>query len=81
MRSLDANGLGPFDSDGVCVARLSRKGNADWGEKVGSIHEIRVLAMVARTSAQDEDQSRREHYLVAEWEVPLIEIVRQANPN
>jgi hypothetical protein len=80
VRSLDANGLGLFDSDGVCVSRLSRKGNADWGEKIGSIREIRVLAMVARTAAQDEDQSRREQYLVAEWEVPLVEVVRQVSP-
>lgn len=37
MRALEGNGIGIFDKAGVCVARLSRKGDSDWGERVGTV--------------------------------------------
>jgi ATP-dependent DNA helicase RecQ len=80
MRALERNGIGLFDKAGVCVARLSRKGDADWGKRLETVHEVRVLAMACRTAAQDAEQPRREQYQVQEWEVPLVEIVCRENP-
>lgn len=79
MRSLEGNGIGLFEKAGVCVARLSRKGDADWCHRVGSVREVRILAMVSRTAAQDADQARREHYQVEAWEIPVVEIVCEGN--
>jgi len=75
MRSLDSNGIGLFDKMGVCVAQLSRKGSAQWGNRLGAVREIRVLAVACRAAAQDTEQARREQYQVPEWEVPVVEVV------
>src|SRR6185369_17356656 len=45
MRSLEGNGIGLFDKAEVCVARLSRKGEAEWCHRVASVREVRVLAV------------------------------------
>jgi len=79
MRALERNGIGLFDKAGVCVARLSRKGDADWGKRVETVHEVRVLAMASRTAAQDAEQARREQYQVQEWEIPVVEVVCKEN--
>ncbi len=75
MQSNLVNGIGLFDDSNVCVARLSRKAEAEWGDRISAIREIRVLAMVRRTADQDTDESRRERYQVSEWEIPLVEFV------
>jgi hypothetical protein len=75
MRSLEGDGTGLFDKTGVCVARLSPKGDVDWGNRLASIHEVRVLALASQTAAQDADQARRELYQVEEWEMPVVEVV------
>jgi len=78
MGSLEANGIGLFGAN-LCVARLSRKAAADWVERLGSVRDIRILAMVCRTSEQDAEQTRRERYQVSEWEIPLVEVVFEEN--
>jgi ATP-dependent DNA helicase RecQ len=75
MHPGEGNGIGLFDQAGVCVSRLSRKGCADWTNRLETIREIRILAMACRTAAQDDDQTRREQYQVEEWEVPVVEVV------
>ncbi len=75
MRSLDGNGIGLFDKMGVCVAQLSRKGGAHWGDRLGTVREVLVVAVACRTAAQDADDARREQYQVLEWEVPVVEVV------
>lgn len=75
MRSIEGNGIGLFDPAGVCVARLSRKGRADWADRLETIREIRVLAMACRAAAQDDDPIRREQYQVTEWEIPVVEVI------
>lgn len=75
MRPAGDNGIGLFDATDVCVARLSRSAQADWGDKTGAVKEVRVLAMIQRSSKQDPDESRREQYRVENWEVPLAEVV------
>jgi len=75
LRFSDGNGLGFFNKEGVCVSRLSRKGEAEWRHRVRVVKTVRVLAMAVRTAAQDTDIGRREQYQVKEWEVPVLEVV------
>jgi ATP-dependent DNA helicase RecQ len=75
MRSLDGNGIGLFDGSDVCVARLSRKAEANWAGRLAAVRDVRVLAMVCRTADQDAEQNRREQYQVTEWEIPVAEVV------
>jgi ATP-dependent DNA helicase RecQ len=75
MRSLEGNAVGLFDPSGVCVARLSRKGEAEWRQRLETVREVRVLAMACRTAAQDPEPERRQQYRVEEWEIPVVEVV------
>jgi ATP-dependent DNA helicase RecQ len=75
LQSADANGLALHHSDGTCVARLSRKGNARWADHVRAVREVRVVAMLHRTAVQDADSERSDRCRVAEWEVPIVELV------
>jgi len=75
MRSLPGNGLGLFVCGDTCVARFSRSAQTDWAEKLGSVSEVNVLAMLRRSAEQDTDECRRKGYLVPEWEIPVVEVV------
>jgi ATP-dependent DNA helicase RecQ len=77
MRSLEETRIGFFDKTGTCVARLSRKGEAEWANRVAAVREIRVLAIACRTAAQDAEPTRRENYQVPEWEIPIVEVVSE----
>jgi ATP-dependent DNA helicase RecQ len=79
MRSLRANGLGLFNNSEVCVARLSRKAEAEWANRLSTVREIRVLAIVCRNAEQDTEEARRERYQVPEWEIPIVEVVFRAD--
>jgi ATP-dependent DNA helicase RecQ len=79
MRALEGNGIGLFDGADVCVARLSRKAEADWGGRLAVVRDIRVLAMVCRTAEHDAEQTRRERYQISEWEIPVVEIAFEEN--
>ena len=39
------------------------------------VREVRVLAMVERRADQDTEESRREEYLVQQWEIPVVEVM------
>jgi hypothetical protein len=75
QRLVAGNGIGLFNETNVCVACLSQKAKTDWAGRLSSIRDARVLAMVRRNAEQDPEPSRRERYLVSEWEVPIVEIV------
>jgi len=72
-RGLESGGVGLLDDAGLVVARLSRRAAEAWRSRLGGIHEIRLLAMVRRdpTMGEDPEPSVR----VAEWEVPVVEVV------
>ena len=74
MRALEGTGLCLFDGAGVCVARLAHKADADWAGRLGVVQEIQVLAMVFRSADQDAEPTRRERYVVSDWEIPVVEI-------
>ncbi len=79
MRSLDGNGIGLFDGSGACVARLSRKAEAEWAGRLAAVRDLRVLALVCRSADQDAEPTRRERYQVSEWEIPVAEAVFDEN--
>jgi ATP-dependent DNA helicase RecQ len=58
----------------VPVAMLSKHAAEVWLERMEQIESIRVLAMVQRRR-EDEGESYRDHCMVPEWEVPMVEIV------
>lgn len=69
--------IGLCDQHGVTVARLSRKARDAWSARLGLIREIRVLAMIVRTPEQETDPAFRDRCRVAEWEIPVVEIVTE----
>lgn len=80
LRPQPRDGLGLCDASGTCVARLSRKAEVSWSERIFSIREVRVLALVRRRGDQDEDLQRRSRYVASEWEIPIVEVVAEASP-
>jgi ATP-dependent DNA helicase RecQ len=78
-RRLPAGGIGLLTPQGLCVARLSAKADEEWRGRLEAIREARVLALVQRRAGQDPDEARRERYRVAQWEVPLVEVVFEDN--
>ncbi len=75
MRPCSRDGIGLFDKSGICIARLSRQAEECWAGRLTSVREVRVLALVCRKAEQDADEARRQHYQVAEWQIPLAEVV------
>lgn len=80
MQTLSGAHVGLFDSSGLCVARLSHKAEKEWNERLSSVREIRVLAMIQRSADQDTDEKRREQCAVQEWEFPVVEMVFESSP-
>jgi ATP-dependent DNA helicase RecQ len=75
MRPSQRNGIGLFDGTDNCIARLSQRGEKSWADRLPFVREVRVLAMVCRKAEQDNDADRRTRYQVAEWEIPIAEVV------
>ena len=81
LAALAGGGLGLSAQNGVCVARFSRKAQTEWAGKLAAVRTARVLAMVRRRADQDDDAERRARYAIQEWEVPLVELVCEPNPD
>ncbi|MCX6891934.1 MAG: ATP-binding domain-containing protein [Verrucomicrobia bacterium] len=77
MRPCERNSLGLFNQSGNCVSRLSRQAGEHWATRLASVREIRILAMLCRRAAQDNDEARRQRYQASEWQIPVIEVVFQ----
>jgi ATP-dependent DNA helicase RecQ len=69
------HGVGLFDLQGACVARLSQKAEALWLNRLQAVRDVRVLALLQRSAEQDDDLARRERCRVSEWEIPFVEVV------
>jgi len=65
------------NSNGKCIARLSREGSDKWREHLDHILEVRVLAMLRR-NRDDPDENFQKWIKVNHWELPVLEVVRQA---
>ncbi len=79
MQSIQGRGVGLFNNADVCIARLSRKAEVEWSNRLSAVSEVRVLAMLCRNADQDTDETRRERYQVPQWEVPVVEVVFENN--
>lgn len=64
-------------ASGQCVAKLSREGNARWSGHAKTICEARIIGMV-RWCADDAQEGFRRYLKVDQWEVPLVELVVNA---
>jgi ATP-dependent DNA helicase RecQ len=67
--------LGLFDAHGTCVARLSKKATTAWADRLAAVHDVRVLALIHRSAEEEASPNHRDWCRVAEWEVPLVELV------
>lgn len=68
------------DSSGLCVARLSRKAEAEWKPRLGAISEIRILAIIRRSQEQGAEEARVQDCRVPVWEIPMVEIISRSAP-
>lgn len=66
--------------EGLAVARLSARGEAEWRPRLAAIRRVRVLAMIRRHLDQTLEPVFRERARVEQWEIPFVEIVCQAAP-
>jgi ATP-dependent DNA helicase RecQ len=69
-------GVGLHDGSGLCIARLSRKGAATWIPRLPAVQDLRVVAMLRRTTDQSEKEFQ-ERCRVPEWDLPVAEVVLQ----
>jgi ATP-dependent DNA helicase RecQ len=72
---LQPQGLALCDRHGTCVARLSKKAEVMWQNRLETVREVRVLAMLRRTAEQESDHGYSLRRRVPEWEVPVVELV------
>jgi hypothetical protein len=56
------------------VAQLSNQAATEWRDRLDSVVEVRVLAMVARQSEDTDDPAYRDLLRIDRWEVPVCEI-------
>ncbi len=75
LRPAARSGIGLFDPSERCVGLLSRQAGQRWRDRLPSVRELRVLALVCRKAEQDPDEARRQRCQVPEWEVPIAEVV------
>ena len=68
----------PFicNTEGLILARLSQKGGKQWKERLDSVQETRVLAIVRRYSTDSQEKFRRDHRC-EHWEVPTVEVIQE----
>jgi ATP-dependent DNA helicase RecQ len=80
LRATDGSGIGLFTQRGSCVAHLSHRAGAVWSDRLEAVREVRLLALVHRSVEQESDEGWRERCRVAEWEIPVAEVVFEENP-
>jgi len=61
------------DRDGFPVARLSKRGSADWTEKPAHIDAVKIVALLRRRR-EDGDPADRGRLRSENWEPPLVEV-------
>ena len=69
------NHLELINDKGLAIARLSKKAQAQWGSRLGTIKEIRVVAMVRRYRDDVIEEEFLSRCHGESWEVPIVEIV------
>jgi len=64
------------NTEGLVLARLSQKGGKQWKQRLDSVQETRVLAIVRRYSTDSQEKFRRDHRC-EHWEVPIVEVIQE----
>jgi len=62
------------DSQGFCVAKLSKEGAAKWSRRLDRMQELRVVALLRR-DRDDPDEDFVNRIKSDQWELPIIEAV------
>jgi len=70
----NANSIEIRNSEGYCVAKLSKEGAARWSRRLGRIQELRVVA-VLRRDRDDPDEDFVSRIKADQWELPILEAV------
>lgn len=63
---------------GVAVGRLSKSARMEWLERMNTIREIRVVAVVRRYKHEISDEVFKQRCFGEMWEVPVVEICYSA---
>jgi ATP-dependent DNA helicase RecQ len=63
------------NSEGVVIARLSRKAKEEWYDRIGIIRDIRTVALVKRYREDLADKAFQASCLGDSWDVPIVEFV------
>ena len=64
-----------IDSDGIAIARLSKKAQAEWRDKLSTIRDVRVVALVRRYRDDIAEKEYQARCVGDAWEVPIVEVV------
>jgi ATP-dependent DNA helicase RecQ len=64
-----------FDNDGLAIARLSRKAQEEWQDRLDTIREIRTVALVRRYREDVSDKDFQARCHGQGWNVPIVEFV------
>jgi hypothetical protein len=59
----------------VAIARLSKKAGSAWADRLDSIREARIVALVRRYRDDVEDKAFQAACCGRSWEVPVVEVV------
>ncbi|WP_419175263.1 RecQ family ATP-dependent DNA helicase [Desulfosediminicola sp.] len=65
------------NSEGVSVARLSRKARAEWSKWLNEVRSVTVVALVKRYKSDVKDEEYLKYCLSDVWEVVVCEVQRQ----
>ena len=63
------------NSDGIAIARLSKKAQAEWSKKLEKIQDIHVVALVRRYKEDVAEKEFQVNCIGGSWEVPIVEII------
>ena len=63
------------DNDGVAIARLSKKAQGEWADRLDSIRDALIVAFVRRYRDDIEDKKFQTACYGQSWEVPIVEVV------
>lgn len=64
-----------INSEGVAIARLSRKAQEEWHDRIGTIRDIRTVALVRRYREDLSDKDFQASCLGHSWDVPIVEFL------
>jgi ATP-dependent DNA helicase RecQ len=71
---LNETGIEIHNTEGFCVAKLSKEGVLKWSKRLDRICELRVIALLKRDRDDPKDEFQ-DRIKVDQWELPVLEAV------